>query len=112
MPPREAAALVADIREAAGRIVEVVRSSSLERYRADWRLRAIVERQFLTIGEAVSQLVRIDPSLRKRITHSARIIAFRNILVHGYHGIDDATVWGIIEDDLPHLLNDLDSCGW
>lgn len=32
------------------------------------------------------------------------IIATRNRLVHGYLGIDDDTLWSIIQDDVPELL--------
>ena len=32
------------------------------------------------------------------------IIATRNRLVHGYLGIDDDTLWSIIQDDVPKLL--------
>jgi uncharacterized protein with HEPN domain len=35
------------------------------------------------------------------------IIATRNRLIHGYLGIDDDTVWSIIQDDLPALLKAL-----
>jgi uncharacterized protein with HEPN domain len=33
------------------------------------------------------------------------IIATRNRLIHGYLGIDDDTLWSIIQDDVPNLLN-------
>jgi uncharacterized protein with HEPN domain len=32
------------------------------------------------------------------------IIATRNRLIHGYLGIDDDTLWSIIQDDVPNLL--------
>ena len=32
------------------------------------------------------------------------IIATRNRLIHGYLGIDDDTLWSIIQDDVPELL--------
>lgn len=32
------------------------------------------------------------------------IIATRNRLIHGYLGIDDDTLWSIINDDVPELL--------
>ena len=32
------------------------------------------------------------------------IIATRNCLIHGYIGIDDDTIWSIIQDDIPELL--------
>lgn len=35
------------------------------------------------------------------------IIATRNRLIHAYLGIDDDTVWSIIRDDIPRLLQAL-----
>ena len=35
------------------------------------------------------------------------IIATRNRLIHGYLGIDNDTLWSIIQDDIPALLHEL-----
>ncbi len=43
------------------------------------------------------------------IREHTRIIAFRNILVHGYAEIDDRIVWDILESKLPALLLDVES---
>lgn len=52
-------------------------------------LRATVERQFKIIGEASSQLPKRDPDSAERILGLGRIVAFRNILIHGYATVDD-----------------------
>jgi uncharacterized protein with HEPN domain len=36
-----------------------------------------------------------------------QIIATRNRLIHGYLGIDNDTLWNIIETDIPSLLREL-----
>jgi uncharacterized protein with HEPN domain len=36
-----------------------------------------------------------------------QIIATRNRLIHGYLGIDNDTLWSIIETDMPSLLKEL-----
>ena len=36
-----------------------------------------------------------------------KIIATRNRLIHGYLGIDNDTLWSIIQDDIPPLLKQL-----
>lgn len=36
------------------------------------------------------------------------IIATRNRLIHGYLGIDDDTLWSIVRDDVPGLLEMLE----
>lgn len=36
------------------------------------------------------------------------VIATRNRLIHGYLGIDDDTVWSIVQEDVPALLSVLE----
>ncbi len=67
-------------------------------------VRAAVERQFEIIGEAFAGLRRTDPDLMAEIPDLPRIIAFRNVLIHGYATVDDQLVWGVVERDLPLLL--------
>jgi uncharacterized protein with HEPN domain len=43
-----------------------------------------------------------------RIGEHARIIAFRNILIHAYAEIDDRLVWDIVENKLPVLRREGD----
>ncbi len=70
-------------------------------YTADPMLRSAVERQLEIVGEALAQLARTDPSTAAQIGEYQRIIAFRNILIHGYAEIDDRIVWGVLESKLP-----------
>jgi len=37
------------------------------------------------------------------------IIATRNRLIHAYLGIDNDTIWSIIQDDVPELLRSLEA---
>lgn len=36
-----------------------------------------------------------------------QVIATRNQLIHGYLGIDNDTLWSIIQDDIPVLITEL-----
>lgn len=60
------------------------------------------------IGEAATHIpddVRVAyPDIPWRM-----IIATRNRLIHGYLGIDDDTVWSIVQDELPPLIEKLSS---
>src|SRR5262249_30219587 len=95
--------LLDDIRDAAAFIGQITQEKTLETYRADRTLRQAVERNFEIIGEAVSRLARTDPETAARIGDHPQIIAFRNLLIHGYDLIDDAQVWQVIAHDLPRL---------
>ena len=66
-------------------------------------LRSAVERQFEIRGEAPNRLDRLDATLAPRIPDLRQIVAFRNILIHGYATIDRARVWRAAQDDVPRL---------
>ena len=99
--------LLEDIRDAAAFIGEVTRSRTLAQYSADRLLRQGVERNFEIIGEAVKRLAQVDPESAARIAQYPQIIAFRNILIHGYDLVDHALVWSTVQTQLPTLLRDV-----
>ncbi|WP_255361042.1 DUF86 domain-containing protein [Kutzneria sp. 744] len=72
-------------------------------YQADAMVRSAVERQFEIIGEALNQLSKIAPDVAARIPDLRRIVAFRNILIHGYASVDDALVWQVLTEKRPAL---------
>jgi len=98
---------LADIQEAVEDIIEFTRDKSIQDYIENPLLRAGVERQFEIIGEALNQLSKIDMTTAERLTDYRRIIAFRNILIHGYSVIDDKVVWDVAKIDIPILLQEV-----
>ncbi len=60
-----------------------------------------------SIGEALAQLRVLDPETAARLTEHARIVAFRNQVIHGYGKIDDEITWRIIDSKLPILRREL-----
>lgn len=82
-----------DILGAARAVQEFAVGKTLEDYKADLLLRSAVERQFEIIGEALRQLWQHDPSVATRISQARQIIAFRNLLIHGYAAVDHEAVW-------------------
>ena len=74
-----------------------------EDYEADAMLRSAVERQFEIVGEALNRLSKEDPTSAERIPDLPRIVAFRNILVHGYAIVDDRIVWEVVTTRLSGL---------
>ena len=38
------------------------------------------------------------------IPNLARIVAFRNVLIHSYASVDDRLVWSVVQGDLAKLL--------
>lgn len=76
---------------------------TFEQFGADVVLHSAVERKFEIIGEALAQLARANAELAAQIPQLSEIVAFRNLLIHGYAVIDRSRVWEIVRDDLPSL---------
>ena len=107
--PLEDKALLYDIREACLLVLAFTRDKDYEAYAADPALRSAVERQFITIGEALNRLVKLNPEYTARIPQSRAIISFRNILVHGYDRVEDEVVWGIVKQHTCSLQKTVES---
>jgi len=90
-----------DIARASAAAMEFVAGKNFSDYASDLVLRSAVERQLEIVGEALAQLARIDPTTASRISEHQRIIAFRNILIHGYAQIDHRIVWNVLQLKLP-----------
>ena len=97
-----------DALRAAARISQFVQGKDFDAYVGDDLLRSAVERQFEIIGEALGRLARLDPNWSTIIPDLPRIVAFRNILIHGYASVDDTLVWGVMERNLPALRESLE----
>ena len=102
--PVESLKYLFDIEQAGQRIQAFTVGKTLADYQASLLLQSAVERQFEIIGEAVAQLAKRDPATAGQIPEYQRLIAFRNILIHGYSDVDEVLVWGLIESHLPPLL--------
>lgn len=70
-------------------------------------MRSAIERQLEILGEALSQLRRVDPATASLLTDLPRAVALRNILIHAYADVDDAIVWGVVERHLEPLMAQL-----
>src|SRR5208337_2062793 len=90
-----------DIASAAALVKEFIGGSNFADYTSDAMLRSAVERQLEIVGEALAQLARTDPATASQISEYQRIIAFRNILIHGYADIDHRIVWNVLKLKLP-----------
>jgi uncharacterized protein with HEPN domain len=92
-----------DTRQAAGLVRQFSQGKTFSQYDADAMLRSAVERQLGIIGEALNQLAKVDTTAAAQIPELGRIVALRNILIHGYAQIDNQLVWQAVTDKLPEL---------
>lgn len=93
-----------DVQNAAHAIERFSSGRTEDDFLEDEMLRAAVERQFEIIGEALNQLNKVDAAMAARIPDLAQIIAFRNLLIHGYAVIDARRVWRIRQTASPPLI--------
>ena len=98
-----------DALQAARAIQGFVQGKTFEDYCFDDLLSSAIERKFAIIGEALNRTRKKHPGDLETIGEYPAIIGFRNILVHGYDHVEDSAVWGIVIQDLPKLVFELES---
>ena len=74
-----------------------------------WFLRYSDEKWKEKAREALSQASKADESICEQISDFRRIINLRNVIVHGYASVEDETIWGILQDDVPKLKEEVES---
>ena len=99
----DAGKLLWDAQQATERVARFTATKSFADYEADDYLRSAVERQFEVVGEALNRLSLLDPATAATIAELPRVVAFRNVLIHGYASVDNRIVWGVIEGSLSSL---------
>jgi uncharacterized protein with HEPN domain len=75
-------------------------------YDSNSLLQDAVERNIITIGEAMNALLKLDPEIP--ILNARRVVDARNKLTHGYDEIENVQVWNIIINHLPKLKTEVD----
>ncbi len=98
-----------DIAQACELLEQFIAGKTFAEYAADPMLRSAVERQFEIIGEALNRALWLDPDLATQISHTPRIIAFRNRLIHGYAAVSNEVVWGVLETNLLVLSREVEA---
>ena len=101
----ESAKYLYDIIKACEAILNFIEGKSYTDYENDLLLQSGVERQLMIIGEALNQAIGDDPEIAELIPNSREIINLRNVIVHGYAVVENETIWGILQSDLPDLYD-------
>ncbi len=70
----------------------------LAAYQDDTKTQYAIERALSIIGEAMYQLLKIEPDIT--ITNAAQIAKTRHILVHAYDEVDTLVVWDILTNHI------------
>lgn len=95
-----------DMPTSALKVIRYAKGMTLQDFLADERTFDAVVRNLEVIGEAAKH---VPDDLRQ--TYSAvewrRIAGLRDVLIHGYLGLEDETLWDIVQNEMPALLEHL-----
>jgi uncharacterized protein with HEPN domain len=75
------------------RVPRYLAGRTMEAYLADDLCQSAVERQLEVAGDALGQLRKLAPDLFARFPEGPLIVAFRNVLAHGYATLDHRRVY-------------------
>jgi uncharacterized protein with HEPN domain len=92
------------------RVPRFLAGRTLKAYLADDLCQSAVERQLEIAGDALGQLRKLDPELFARVPEGTLIVAFRNVLAHGYATLNHSRVYDAATHkvgELAHALQDL-----
>jgi uncharacterized protein with HEPN domain len=106
--PRDDAALLLDILEAARNARRFVEGMNLEQFRVSHLHQHAVVRALQTAGQAARAVSPEYQALHPSLPWSS-MVAMRNYLVHEYFRVDVETVWKTVHEDLPSLIEKIES---
>jgi uncharacterized protein with HEPN domain len=91
-----------DIVEAADHIADFIAGHDFQTFQKSELLRSAIVQKLAIIGEAAARASRELTGRHPQIPWP-QIVAFRNILIHGYFGIDWGEVWEAARNRCPVL---------
>ncbi|HOV12652.1 MAG TPA: DUF86 domain-containing protein [Spirochaetota bacterium] len=80
-------------------------TEKLEDYKNNLILKRAIERCLEIIGEAMNNLLNINPSIN--ISDTRKIISMRNRIIHGYDKVDDDLLWKVVKGNIPTLKEEV-----
>jgi uncharacterized protein with HEPN domain len=90
------------------RVSNFLGNRPLGEYIADELCQSAVERQLEIAGDALGQLRKVDAALFGKIPDGDLVVAFRNVLAHGYATLDHRRVHEIASTRAGEMLKTLE----
>lgn len=72
----------------------------------DTLFRRGVERNIEIMGEAMNQVLKIDPDIS--ITSARKVVDTRNFVIHSYDSLKPDILWGIVINHMPLLKSEVE----
>lgn len=88
--------------------IEIIKSKTDNNFlvfKSDIILQRAIERDLEIIGEAIKKIIEIDSTIQ--ISAAKNIIGLRNIISHSYDSIEPEMIWGIIQNNIPVLSDEI-----
>lgn len=85
--------------------VKIKTENNFKSFQSDIILQRAVERDLEIIGEAIRKIMEIDPNIQ--ISSARNIIGLRNIISHAYDSVEPEMIWGIIQNNIPVLADEI-----
>ena len=90
------------------KIPKFLQQRSLQMYLSDDFCQSAVERQLEIAGDALGRMRKVAPEMFTRIPDGDLIVAFRNVLAHGYAVLDHRKVYEAATEKAPQLLKTIE----
>ncbi|GHT80459.1 antitoxin [Bacteroidia bacterium] len=81
--------------------------NNYEDYCGDLRSKRAIERNIEIIGEAMRYILKHDADFE--ISYARNIVDVRNRIIHGYDTVSDEIIWGIVQQHMPILKNEVEN---
>jgi len=104
---REWRLYVADMKARCARVREYTAGLSREQFEGNPLVYDATLRNLELLGEAARHVPE-EARARAPDLPWRRVVAVRNILIHGYLGIDNDIIWGIVQNEIGKLLRALE----
>lgn len=104
---REWRLYVADMKARCARVREYTAGQSREQFESNPLVYDATLRNLELLGEAARHVPE-EARARAPDVPWRRVVAVRNILIHGYLGIDNDVIWGIVQNEIGKLLRALE----
>lgn len=102
---RDVAVFLDDIIEACDKIDRYTAGLTADQFRQDDKTIDAVVRNLEIIGEAAKNVA--DDARAKIAVDWKRMAGLRDVLIHGYFGIDLEIIWDIVENKIPTLRREV-----
>jgi uncharacterized protein with HEPN domain len=86
-------------------IVKTKTQNNFKSFQSDIILQRAIERDLEIIGEAIRKIIEIEPTIQ--IASAKNIIGLRNIISHAYDSVEPEMIWGIIQNNIPILAEEI-----